>query len=1173
MFDIKGFLARAGTLTVARSGSATVARLAVEALGSGRGVAVVVADRDALAHMRALITLFTPELSVAKSAVLQPVWQQPWAVLPPFVHRGLNREGWASRLATLYALAQGRTRGLLLTADNLINRLPPLTYFEDQELRLRQHEEMSQELLLEQLVHWGYQRVPMVANAGDMARRGDILDIVPPGYEKAVRLEFFGNTIDELRVFDPVTQRSVGQLEELTLLPVSALRMDKAGQAKMRSRWARLFQKGLLTEFGQASLLRAVEQGDMRLLPGMAYDASTVLEEWLPKDCLWFLPSRQELGQSLEEATGQWQADLKEDTTETRLEQPFNLALRELGRSEGEDKVALLDGLPCIYSETLFSEPEPAGHETGEGGADQGGATCVELAERNYHSFYDLFPAHTDTDRPWQQLVAGLRAWTGKRRQVILAFATERGRQKFLKFAEQDNLFPAQRYDAQSRGLFTLVAPVHHGMELAWDNVLVLGEDILQPRAERNRAPSGAFRGLDNHEGLQAGDILVHRDYGIGRFGGLFHMEMGGVENDYLLLEYADKARLYLPVDRMNVVQRYKSVDSANPALDRLGGSNWSSSKEKARKAIEKIAEDLVEMYAWRKVAKGFTYSPLGEMYKDFEASFGFEETPDQARAIQEVLADMEKTVPMDRLVCGDVGFGKTEVALRAAFRAACDGRQVALLCPTTVLAEQHFQTFRSRLASFPLNVGLLSRFVPKAKQVETLKLAAKGQIDILIGTHRLLSDDVVLPNLGLLILDEEQRFGVRHKEKMKKMRKNVDALTLTATPIPRTLQLSMSGIRELSVIETAPPERKPVATAILRRDKNVLRQVLEREIERQGQVFWVHNRVQGLEGVAAYVRELVPGARVGMAHGQMGERELETAMHQFWQGELDVLVCTAIVESGLDFPMANTLVVDQAQMFGLGQLYQLRGRVGRSDRQAYALFVVSDEDKLPEVARERLRIILELDYLGAGFQVAMEDLRLRGAGNILGEAQSGQMTRVGLDLYLEMLEEAITRLKGEGEVLRVQTEMNLGLPAHIPESYIADGRERLKYYKILSSAADAGTRQDKELELRDRYGPLPVELQTFLAALAFKDRVNQLGAARADIYPDRVRVSWADGQKGMNPDALVALVMHHADRTRLFPPGGLEMRLDTTLALPVRLDEARQILASLSQGNAAVKS
>ena len=549
-------------------------------------------------------------------------------------------------------------------------------------------------------------------------------------------------------------------------------------------------------------------------------------------------------------------------------------------------------------------------------------------------------------------------------------------------------------------------------------------------------------------------------------------------------------------------------------------------------------------MYAYRKVAKGFTYHPISEMYREFEASFGFEETPDQARAIQDVLDDMEKPEPMDRLVCGDVGFGKTEVAMRASFRAALEGRQVALLCPTTILAEQHFQTFKARLANFPVNVAMLSRFVPPAKQKEVLASAARGQVDILIGTHRLLSKDVALPNLGLLVLDEEQRFGVRHKERLKQLRKNVDVLTLTATPIPRTLQLSLSGIRELSVIETPPPDRKPVTTAIINRQEETLKAILERELARQGQVFWVYNRVQGLERVAEFVKKLVPDARIGMAHGQMSERSLEDTMHKFWHGELDVLVSTAIIESGLDFPRANTLIVDQAQLFGLGQLYQLRGRVGRSERQAFAVFVVNDVDKLAEQARQRLRIILDLDYLGAGFQVAMEDLRLRGTGNILGESQSGHMTRLGLDLFLEMLEEAVAKLKGTAVEEETATELTLGIAAHIPDEYIGDPRTRLQYYKSLASAVDGLAQQDIELEMRDRFGPWPEPVANFLAVLVFKRFLSTLGVLRADVHADRVRLMFAEKASALDPEKLIRWATATPDKGRLLPPTGLEIML-----------------------------
>ncbi|HJD96644.1 transcription-repair coupling factor [Mailhella massiliensis] len=1142
-------------LSVCRAGSATMARLAVEAVRAGRRAAIAVRSRDALAVMRGLTTLFTPELSVGRVAsssqssdnAPSPLWERPWVFLPPFSVRSLSREGWAERMSVLYALRTGTPKGVVFTLDNMIPLLPPPDFLDARAMTVRIGEDIAPELLMQQLVEWGYQRVPMVAHAGDMARRGDILDVLPPGYEKPLRLEFFGDTVDEMRVFDFVSQRSVGGLEEATFLPVTPFGSGEVWKKDVRGYWKTLLRQKSISEASRLSLEHALEQEDMRLLPGCVYAAPTTLDDWFAPDMYCFLPGRHELREELDEAERRWREHFRVQSEETSLMQPAYLALRD---ADGAQKA--FESRPRLYCEPLTMGTEQTG---------------TDLLERTLHGFADLFPGQTEQDRPWQQLSAGLKSWVASHRQVVLAFASERGRRKFLKLAEQDGILPSLRYDPEGRGLYAVVAPYRQGAELVWDGALILGEELLQPRAETSRrVASGAFRGLDRYDDLRVGDLLVHRDYGVGRFGGLHRMSPGasGVDNDYLLLEYAEGARLYLPVDRLSVVQKFKA-DGPPPALDRLGGSSWTTSREKARKAVEKVAADLMQMYAWRKVAKGFSYSPVGEMYHEFEATFGFEETPDQARAIQEVFEDMDRPVPMDRLVCGDVGFGKTEVALRAAFRAACDGRQVALLCPTTVLAEQHYQTFRSRMAGFPVNVGLLSRFVPRARQTETLKAAAQGQIDILIGTHRLLSKDVELPNLGLLILDEEQRFGVRHKEKLKEMRRNVDALTLTATPIPRTLQLSMSGIRELSVLETAPAERKPVATALIDRDRGALKQVMERELARQGQVFFVHNRVQTLPRAAAMVRELVPEARVGMAHGQMAEKELEETMHKFWHGELDILVCTAIVESGLDFPRANTLIVDQAQMFGLGQLYQLRGRVGRSDRQAYAVFVVSDVEHLPALARERLRIILEMDYLGAGFQVAMEDLRLRGAGNILGEAQSGHMARVGLDLYLEMLEDAVARLKGEEELLRTETEINLGLPAHIPDSYIEDAHERLKYYKMLSSATDGAARENVEMEIRDRFGPFPEALETFLSVLVFKARVNELGVARADLWADRVRVTWAEGQKRVRPEDIVRLVMAHRDRIRLQPPATLELSLAEGDSPARRLDEALSLLEELN--------
>ncbi len=1131
---------RDGQLYLERSGMATRCRLACEALAQGRGSVLLARNREEFHAARALLTLFLPQLSLGDIPIGQAVWESPCLSLPA-MSQWRDRDSWAARMAALYALAQGGPRCVVAGVESVLLRYMPLHFFDSRSLGLSRGGEYSPELILDQAMEWGYERVSLVTRPGDMARRGDILDIFPPGYAKPVRLEFFGDAIEEMRLFDAESQRSLRPLDELTLLPVSPLALDKNGLAAARKRCDQLFSEGRINENECYSFKKALDGGGAGILPGVLCDSPSLLEEWLPADSLWLLPGEADSAEALRDG----RLALKEalEAEDAPLQQPAALALRK------HSQPAPWRNFQCAFAEPLVMGVEERG---------------TDFQERALHGFSDLFPLPAAQDRPWQHLAAGLKEWQSQRRQVILSFSSERGRNKFLKLAEQDGIIPALRYTPEGRGLFALVSPFRSGVELVWDNSLVLGEDIIYPRAEKTpRAASRAFKGLDTFDDLKKGDLLVHRDYGIGRFAGLHHLDLNSAANDFLLIEYSGRDKLYVPADRLGLIQRFKGTEGVEPALDRLGGPAWAAGKEKARKAIEKIAADLVEMYAYRKVAKGFRYDPPGELYHEFEATFGFEETPDQAKAIQDVLDDMDRGEPMDRLICGDVGFGKTEVALRAAFRAAAEGRQVALLCPTTVLAEQHYQTFRARLAGFPVNVGLLSRFVTKPRQKEVLKAAAAGQIDILIGTHRILSSDVKLPNLALLVLDEEQRFGVRHKEKLKALKKNVDVLTLTATPIPRTLQLSMSGIRELSIIETAPQDRKPVATAVLRRDDAVLSKVIEREIEREGQVFWVYNRVQGLERVVEYVRKLAPQARVGMAHGQMSETELETTMHKFWHGELDVLVCTSIVESGLDFPRANTLVVDQAQMFGLGQLYQLRGRVGRSDRQAYAFFVVPDAERLTAVAEERLRIIMDMDYLGAGFQVAMEDLRLRGAGNILGEVQSGHMSRVGLELYLEMLEEAVGRLKGTPSALAVETELTLGLPAHIPASYIDDGRERLRCYKALTSAVGGAAREEAALSMRDRFGPFPEELTNFLAVLDFKQFLTELQVQRADVHRDHLRMFWPEGQTAVQPERIVELAAKMPG-ARLHPPAGLTLPLAADLPFSEGLQKVRVALEEI---------
>lgn len=1139
--------------SVERSGLTTRALFGRALMDAGQSVVLLARDIEELHELKALFQLFSPDVSFGDIPQEKPLWEQPIISFPPYPVGSFSSSAWGARMASLYALSlEKKPLAVLLTLDNLLPKLPPSDIFTFHTLSLQLGNELAPELVLEQAVSWGFVRASMVTQPGEIAIRGDILDIFPPGYTRPVRLEFFGDTLDEIRLFDAASQRSVKNLDQLTLIPTSPIVPSIELRTKATEWWHELAKEKELEPGQVARLERALDEGDAKLLPGSYYQKATSFADWLPKDAVCLLPSEKEVAELAKDSRKFWITHFDTQKTEHGLSQPQGAAL-----CNDEEVCRLWTAFVRVHFEEFSA------------GIEQPDAV---LPERRYHSFNALFPQPEDMDRPWQTLLSAIALWKAAKRTVIFSFVNERSRAKFLKLAENDGFAPALRLDLESLisghgGFFALIAPFRSGVELGWTNALILGEDVIQPRVERaKRVRSGAFAGLDRHDDLIPGDLLVHRDYGVATFGGLQHLEIGGISNDFLLLSYAGDDKLYLPADRLSLVQRYKGPEGIVPPLDKLGSTGWQSSKEKVRKAIEKVAKDLVEMYAYRKIAKGFTYGPLGEMFREFEASFGFEETPDQAAAIQDVLNDMGRPEPMDRLVCGDVGFGKTEVALRAAFRAVTEGKQVALLCPTTILAEQHYRTFRSRLGAFPVTVGMLSRFVSPKKQKEVLELAAKGRIDILIGTHRILSGDVALPNLSLLILDEEQRFGVRHKEKLKQIRKNVDVLTLSATPIPRTLQLSMSGIRDLSIIETAPPERKPVATMILERDDNALRVILERELEREGQVFWVHNRVQGLEQVAEYVRKLVPSAKVTMAHGQMTESALESAMHAFWHGETDVLVCTSIVESGLDFPRANTLIVDQAHMFGLGQLYQLRGRVGRSDRQAYAVFVVNDISRLPDQARERLRVIQEMDYLGAGFQVAMEDLRLRGSGNILGEAQSGQMAKLGLDLYLEMLEEAVLRLKGEKPYEVVETELSIGLTAHIPDTYITDSRERLRYYKALSSAPDSVAMQDIELEMRDRFGVFPEPLGNFIQVLILKRFLTRIQVHKADISPDRLRLSWGEASTAVDPVKYVSWVSSRPGMVRVLSPTSLELRLPENGSFEERLRFARTQLEELLQ-------
>ena len=1130
------------SISVYKSGPATLAFLAVEALARGQSAVVVAPGINELNRIAALLELLTP-------AAPNSLWGAPFMALPSYGPGKASHTFWARRLAFLAFAAMGvRPRILLVSADNLLPKWPPRAALEGNVLNVTVGEELPRDLIAEQAVLWGYKRTPMVTNPGEFTARGDILDIYPSGYDSPLRLEFFGDVVEAARRFDPASQRSLAELSEVTILPAAPAVLSEQFMAEAKAMWTAIAGTGELHRGAKQILEETLLARDGAIWPGLYYERPVELSDWFPENAAWIVADPTRVRERLDEVEYGWRQFFEAEAKErgfpwptARVLWPGNMARK-----------ALVSGRRVLFEDLVMGR--------GRHGPD--------LPEKAIERFGDLFWKPGSDKRPWTTLTASLAEWSRQPGQTILSFHGERSRRKFLQMITPEGLAIRTDYAPGVAGVFALVSPLRHGMELGWRETRILAEDVLHPeggRTERERATKD-FKGLTNFDDIRPGDLVVHRDYGVCSFSGLARMTVDAVGGDYLLLVFADEDKLYLPADRLGLLQRYKGPEGIAPPLDRLGGTRWKSVRERAKRAIERIAADLVEMYAYRQVAKGYAYGPINELYLEFEATFGFEETPDQERAIAEVLADMERPEPMDRLVCGDVGFGKTEVALRAAFRAVLDGKQVAMLCPTTVLAEQHYQNFSSRLEGFPVRVEMLSRFVSPKRRKLVLESVARGEVDILIGTHRILSKDVTIPNLGLLILDEEQRFGVKHKERLKAFKKNIDALTLTATPIPRTLQLSLSGVRGLSVIETPPPDRKAVETALVERDPSFLREVLRRELERQGQVFWVSNRVQGLEEVTAFVKTLAPGAKVGMAHGQMSESALEEAMRAFWHGETDILVCTSIIESGLDFPRANTLVVDNAHMFGLGQLYQLRGRVGRSSRQAYAYFVVPNLEKTPDLARKRLRVILDMDYLGAGFQVAMEDLRLRGAGNILGEAQSGHIARIGLDMFLEMLADEVRRLKGEPVREHMEPELVLGVDARIPERYVPEASDRLRLYKALSTARTEDGLAERMAEMRDRFGPPPPEVENFRAALVIKQILARLGANKAEIAPNRLVVSFEAEGAAVSPERLVAFVTNHGDGVRLLPPGRLALPLDQQVPLPQAMDVWARELAALGE-------
>jgi transcription-repair coupling factor (superfamily II helicase) len=1035
----------------------------------------------------------------------------------PFVELTPDLQTASSRLEAAYTLsAQASISIIVATGIALAQPLPPRERLAANTEYLVAGEEVDREKFLAYLEAAGYSRRPLVEEIGDYSVRGGVLDFFPPLSPEPIRLEFWGDTIDSIRHFSASTQRSSRHLEEVIVLPVSEVFLDIPTQ-KLASHRLRSSKNAKVMEYLQR---REHFPGIERYL-ACFYDKTETLLDYLPENCLVVNWDPLNLKQEL-------------DTYETTLAQ----------ERPGEE----LPGTGMWPNgtspwQTLNCHAVPLGLQY---------ASNTKLfyfsLDGNQELASSLAAEAVEPGRITGPLATRMRQWQESGFQTVLV-CRSRSQAERLTLLLGDRQVKAElvaRPRWQQAGTIQLTWDgLSAGFQWLSEALIILTEEEVLGAAKeapkrKTTRPAEFFTSLND---LKVGDPIVHLDHGIGLFRGLVKLTLGNEINDFLYLQYLGGDRLYLPVDRLNLVQKYMGVEDAVPPLDRLGGKAWEKTKKKVRKAVEKIARELVELYAARRVLPGHKYSPPDPALREFEATFEFEETTDQLNAIQDVWDDMESDCPMDRLICGDVGYGKTEVALRAVFKAAMDGRQVGFLVPTTVLAEQHYETFRKRFKSYPLEIRVLSRFKTPKEQKQTLADLAAGKVDIVIGTHRLLQKDVHFKNLGLLVVDEEQRFGVSHKERLKQFRQTVDVLTLSATPIPRTLQMAMTGIREMSIINTPPAERMAIRTYLVRPEDGIIREAVHRELGRGGQVFFVHNRVQNLPSYAAYIKRLVPEARVGIAHGQMAEKELEDVMWRFWRQEIDVLVCTAIIEAGLDIPAANTIIINRAHALGLAQIYQLRGRVGRGREQAYAYLLVPEEEHLNPEAQKRLKALMEFTELGSGFKIALHDLQIRGAGNMLGAAQSGHIAEVGYELYLQLLEDEISRLKGEPLDLTPDPELHLPVAAYLPETYIPDIDQRLLMYRRLSGRQSKAEIDAIAEELLDCYGTLTPEAANLLEIVQAKSVLRDIGIKRLDMSDGFVTVTFADGNH-IDHTRLVAEVMKSPRRYKLIPANQLRVRL-----------------------------
>ncbi len=1004
-----------------------------------------------------------------------------------------------TRAVTLWKYSTGQSRVVVAPVAAARMRLADATAYAQQARTLARDEAVSLEDLVAHLRRVGYEPHDMVEMPGQFTVRGGIVDVFPAEAERPVRLELFGDSVESLREFDPNTQRSVRPVEHVTLPPLVEQPANGFGWRGEKSDASHDTTRGYSLFDLQEDTIVIVDE------PVAVEEASRA-----------FLESATE---SLEAAGKQSLEVLAEhfftDDWEDQLSRHPRLDLEHLALTREEFETHTIQTQPT----TRFHGNVPAFMEEARSRLAEG--ERVLLAAGNLGELERYVDLCHEYEVPY-------------RLGEIEESATS------TRLAE----------DSSAGSVPAIVlcrATFPDGVVFLDAHVAIYGTgdifETLQVGAAAKRRPKTASFFSDFSE-LKPGDYVVHVDHGIGQFEGLHQIEKDGAGGEFMRLRYADDARLYVPLERLDLVQSYRAVEGAKPSLDKLGGSTWTARKARVRKSVQDMAEKLLKLYAERKAGEGFAFSLDGAFQREFEDGFEFEETPDQAIAIADIKRDMERPVAMDRLLCGDVGYGKTEVAMRAAFKAVTDSKQVAVLAPTTVLAFQHFETFRRRFAAFPVRIELLSRFRSPSEQKAVLSGVETGQVDIVIGTHRLLSKDVKFHDLGLLIVDEEQRFGVSHKERLKELKRNVDVLTLSATPIPRTLNMSLVGLRDMSVIETPPKDRLAIQTVVAPFSESLVRRAIEEELGRHGQVFVVHNRVESIYTLADLVAKLVPKARIVVGHGQLSEKELESVMFKFVRGEADVLVCTTIVENGLDIPRANTIIINRADRFGLSELYQLRGRVGRSNQRAYAYLLVPQDVSLTPLATRRLAALKEFSALGAGFRVAALDLELRGAGNLLGGQQHGHINAIGFDLYVQMLERAVSALKGEEVKPEMRATINLGLDIRIPEQYIPNENLRLRTYKRIAGITNESERQEVMHELTDRFGAPPPAVSNLLDYALLKGLAEKLLISSIERRANEVAIKFHP-ETPLPPEQLVKFIRSEKEGLRLDPSGTLWVRLD----------------------------